>query len=92
MIQKNPGQKATAKLMLNSFWGKFGENLYKPTTEAIYSASALFALVSNTLLDICQFRIINDNSLEVVYTNREDNHSDNGLVNIFVLAFTTCWA
>ena len=25
-IEKNPGRKATAKLMLNSFWGKFGEN------------------------------------------------------------------
>jgi len=24
MIQKNPGRKATAKLMLKSFWGKFG--------------------------------------------------------------------
>ena len=28
LIQKNPGRKATAKLMLNSFWGKFGENLH----------------------------------------------------------------
>ena len=28
--RKNPGKKATAKLMLNSFWGKFGENLDKP--------------------------------------------------------------
>ena len=27
LIQKNPGRKATAKLMLNSFWVKFGENL-----------------------------------------------------------------
>ena len=32
LIVKNPGRKATAKLMLNSFWGKFGENLHKPTT------------------------------------------------------------
>ncbi len=31
LMQKNPGRKATAKLMLNSFWGKFGENLHKPT-------------------------------------------------------------
>ena len=33
LIVKNPGRKSTAKLMLNSFWGKFGENLHKPTTE-----------------------------------------------------------
>ena len=25
MVRKNPGRKATAKLMLNSFWGKFVE-------------------------------------------------------------------
>ena len=29
LISKNAGRKATAKLMLNSFWGKFGENLRK---------------------------------------------------------------
>jgi len=92
MIQKNPGRKATAKLMLNSFWGKFGENLHKPTTEAVYSAAALFASVSDTLHDIRQVRIVNDDCLEVVYTNREDNQPDNGRVNIFVAAFTTCWA
>jgi len=91
MIQKNPGRKATAKLMLNSFWGKFGENLHKPTTEAVYSAAALLALISDTLHDIRQVRIVNDDSLEVVYTNRGDNQPDNGRVNIFVAAFTTCW-
>jgi len=92
LIQKNPGRKATAKLMLSSFWGKFGENLHKPTTEAVYSAAALFASVSNTLHDIRQVRIVNDDCLEVVYTNREDNQPDNGRVNIFVASFTTCWA
>ena len=34
IIQKNVGPKATAKPMLNSFWGKLGENLNKPTTLA----------------------------------------------------------
>ena len=31
-IEINPGQKAVAKVMLNSFWGKFGEADNKPTT------------------------------------------------------------
>ena len=34
-IAKNPGRKATAKLMLNSFWGKFGERINKPTTVTV---------------------------------------------------------
>ena len=28
-IEKNLGRKVTAKLMLNSFWGKFGEQVNK---------------------------------------------------------------
>lgn len=33
-IQKNPGLRALAKLMLNSFWGKFGQNWF--TTSRIH--------------------------------------------------------
>lgn len=43
LLQKSPGHKPTAKLMLNSFWGKFGENLLKPSTETVHNASDLFA-------------------------------------------------
>ena len=92
LIVKNPGRKATAKLMLNSFWGKFGENLHKPTTEAIHTAHELFALVSNPFNDIRQVRLSNDDTLEVVYANLKENQPDNGRVNIFVAAFTTCYA
>ena len=48
LIVKNPGRKATAKLMLNSFWGKFGENLHKPITEVGHTPHELFALVASS--------------------------------------------
>ena len=76
-IAKSPGRKATAKLMLNSVWGKFGENLHKPTTTIVYTAAGLFDIVSNELL---------------VYQNLKENEPDNGLDNIFVAAFTTSHA
>jgi len=82
-IAKNPGRKATAKLMLNSFWRKFGENLHKPTTQSVYTAAGLFDIVSNELLDIRQIRICNVESLEIVYQNLKENEPDNGRVNIF---------
>ena len=34
-IRKNPGRKSTAKLMLNSFWGKFGEKDNKSVTQQL---------------------------------------------------------
>ena len=42
MIQKNPGRKPTAKHMLKSFWGKFGENLHKKHTETATSPGQLW--------------------------------------------------
>ena len=92
LIQKNPGRKAFAKLMLNSFWGKFSENLLKPTTTAVHQAHHLFAIVSNPFNDIRQVRIVNDDTVEIVHANLEDNQPDNGRVNIFVAPLTTCHA
>ena len=51
-IVKNSGCKATAKLILKSFWSKFGENLHKPTTPVIHEAYKLFAFVSNSPIPI----------------------------------------
>ena len=91
-IVENPGRKATAKLMLNSFWGKFGENLDKPTTASITSTESLFDFVSDPLIKIQQIRICNDELLEMVYSNVKSNQLDNGKRNVFVAAFTTCHA
>ena len=78
--------------MLNSFLGKFGKNLHKKTTEAVTTPAYLFALVSNTFTDIQTVHICSQDSLEVVYSNLKENQPDNGRVNIFIAAFTTCWA
>ena len=69
VIGKNLARKATAKLMLNSFWGKFSENLFKNTTEAVTTPANLFALVSDTLFNIHKVRICSQDSLKVVYSN-----------------------
>ena len=79
--------------MLNSFWGKFGENLHKPTTEAIHTAHHLFALVSNPFNDIRQDRYSPTGTRSKSSTPISKRiKPDNGRVNIFVAAFTTCHA
>ena len=79
--------------MLNSFWGKFGENLHKPTTEAIHTAHHLFALVSNPFNDIRQVRYSPTRTRSKSSTPISKRiKPDNGRVNIFVAAFTTCYA
>ena len=91
-IRKNPGRKATAKLMLNSFWGKFGENLRKSSTASITTPAELYDLVSNPLHEITNLRICSEKVLEVVYSTHGVECVENGKTNLFVASFTTCHA
>ena len=91
-IVKNPGRKATAKLMLNSFWGKFGENLRKSKTKQLTCPSELYDLVTDPLKEVTSLRICSEDVLEVNYTAVDDECVENGKTNLFVAAFTTCHA
>ena len=90
MIAKNPGRKATAKLMLNSFWGKFGDNLRKMSTATVTTPAQLYALVTDPLKTVSSIRICSEDVLEVLYTSPDDECIENGKTNLFVAAFTTC--
>ena len=91
-IAKNPGRKATAKLMLNSFWGKFGENLHKSSTVTVTTPAQLFDLVSDPLQEVRDLHICSDRVMEVVVTRPDEECVENGKTNIFVATFTTCHA
>ena len=92
MIVENPGRKATAKLMLNSFWEKFAKNLRKSSTKAVSNPAQLHDVVSDPLKTVTAIRICNEDLLEVVYTSPDDECVENGKTNLFVAAFTTCHA
>ena len=87
-----PGQKATAKLMLNSLWRKPGQNLDKTSAVSISTPAVLFDAVFNPLLEIRAICICNNEKLEIVYKDMETDQIHNGKRNIFIAAFTTCWA
>ena len=80
--------------MLNSFWGKFGERVNKPTTTTVTvkDPAHLFSLISDAALDISTLRLRTDDILEAVYTSVDDNVVKGTKTNIFVAAFTTCHA
>ena len=91
-IAKNPGRKATAKLMLNSFWGKFGERVNKPTTVTVKDPAHLFSLISDAALDISTLCLCTVDILEAVYISVQENAAKGTKTNIFIAAFTTCHA
>ena len=91
-IAKNPGRKATAKLMLNSFWGKFGERVNKPTTVTVKDPTHLFSLISDAAVDLSTLRLCTDDILEAVYTSVQENAVKGTKTIFFEAAFTTCHA
>ncbi|KAK3916521.1 putative DNA polymerase [Frankliniella fusca] len=44
---KNPALRTLAKLMCNSFWGKFGEKTMRPKTHFVYNYEQLLKLVTD---------------------------------------------
>ena len=91
-VQKNPGRKATAKLMLNSFWGKFGERQNKSVTVTVQEPSHFFSLLTDDTLDISTIRLCAEDVLEVIHTSQHDAANKGTKVNIFIAAFTACHA
>ena len=75
-----------------SSWGKFGEQINKPTTVTVKDPSHLFSLVSGAALDISTLRLCTDDILEAVYTSVHYNAVKGTKTDIFMAAFTTCHA
>ena len=91
-IDKNPGKRSTAKMMLNSFWGKFGEQSNKNQVQAFTSPSSFYKLLQNEEQQIHSIRIVNEHMIEVVHDYIEDSIPTQVNINIFIACFTTCWA
>ena len=66
-VEKNPAKRALAKLMLNSFWGKFGQASNKSQVEAIHEPSKFHKLLKDDTAHIHAIRVVNEDMLEVVY-------------------------
>jgi hypothetical protein len=92
-IEKNSGRRSSAKLCLNSFWGKFGENpAHKSKYEIVIDSKRYFELIMCPTILITKVVIINETTLLVCYENSEDACENLNTVNVGVAAYTTCGA
>ena len=72
-VKPNPGLKAMAKLMLNSFWGKFGERTNKSKTEQCTSPQELYNITEDDTKQVQDIRFCTEDVIEVVYAYKEDS-------------------
>ncbi len=91
-IEKNPGRRSLAKMMLNSFWGKYGQQGNKHQVEAFTSPAEFYQLLNDDSKQIHDIRVVNDEMLEVVHNNVEEWDPVQVNINIFIACLTTCWA
>ena len=71
-IQKNPGWRSLAKIMLNSFRGKYSQQGNKSEVEAISSPARLYQLLNDDSQELQTLHIMNNEMIEVVYKHIQD--------------------
>ena len=93
-IRKNSGLRTMAKLLLNSFWGKFGQKSNMSKKKVISSRAQLLelftdpAIVVNSIVE----QDDTDESLLVSYQNSEEFVEGGQATNVVIASFVTCWA
>lgn len=92
-ITKNPGLRSLAKLMLNSFWGKFGQRENQQKTVIIRNTDDYFSLFSNPSIEVCHVTLTSDDKTVLVnYQFREEAADVLPTVNVAIAAYTTTQA
>ena len=91
-IKRNDGLRALAKLMLNSMWGKFGQQSNKKQVRLFTDPQALIRFMDTEHHNISYISVLNHDRVEIHYTLDEHEVPPQLTTNIFVAAFTTMWA
>ena len=94
-IEKNPGRRQCCKLMVTSLWGKFGQRGNLSTTVSVHNLQEMNALIFNPELDIleCDPMPHQPGTWQITYCQLSEYLCvEPKTTNVYVAAFTTCWA
>ncbi|CAH0553368.1 unnamed protein product [Brassicogethes aeneus] len=91
-ICNNPGMRFIAKLMLNSFWGKFGQRENLMQTSIITDPLELFKFLTTPSIVVNNMVVISDEVLLLCWNKPEEAVLPLTTVNVAVAAYTTAMA
>ena len=89
---KNPGLRTLSKMMLNSMWGKFGQRSNKTQVKEFDDPKKFSAFHESDKVDIRYVSVLTEDRVEIHYKHQVEDDPVSPNLNIFVAAFTTCWA
>lgn len=93
-VEKNLAPRSIAKLLLNSFWGKFGQRLNMPQSAFYHESEAdkFFRCLSEPSKEVKDFFIVSEDMIQLSWENKADTVKEDFNTNVFIATFTTCWA
>jgi hypothetical protein len=92
-FEKNPGLRYIAKLLLNSFWGRFALRENLPEYQFIYSAEELYKIIEDESIEILKAKPLKHNLASVIHKKKDVSLVDiSNNRNIYIAAITTAWA
>ena len=91
-IEKNPPLRALAKLMLNSFWGRWGMRESLDQTTICRTPKEFFEIIDNKTYNVTDFHIINDETVSVIYSHKDSYTPANPTISVVLASFTTAYA
>ena len=91
-VCKNPGLRNIAKIMLNSFWGKFAQRDDLTKSKYCYEAHEFYELLMDDTLEVLDAHFFSNHLLYTTYRTKEAFTHSSKNANIFIAAFTTAWA
>ena len=91
-ICTNPGLRSLAKLMLNSFWGKFGQRDDLSKTTILKKGDELYSLLNNPNAEVSRLVPVNEDILFAHWMEHSEAISPSPNSNIFIACYTTAHA
>lgn len=92
MVENDRGRKGIAKLMLNSFWGEFGQRNNMTKTKFIHDPKKFYDMCRSKAIKLRDIHAVDPKCMMATSTPRENFNEDNHGSNIDVAAFTTSHA
>ena len=91
-IRVNPGLRALMKLMLNSLWGKFGQNPSLPATEYVDSPQRFAELMFGGRVDVKHLLLISEDLVQMQYDKKGEFGCESGFASVVHADFVTAFA
>ena len=91
-IKLNPGLRSVMKLMLNSFWGRFGMQTNKTQVKFISNLNSWYKFISDDHFVIHDVDFGIPNILTVFYSDQTKFHDRSTEINVCIASFVTCHA